>query len=217
MLKNGIISQSCSPFASPVILVGKKDLIWRLVIDFRGLNAIIEKNKYLIPVVDELLDELAGSKFFTSLDLCSGYHQICMKPEDEFKTAFRTHNGHYEYKVLPYGLTGAPATFQNTMNTILAPFLQKGVLVFIDDILVYNPKMEEHLKLVEQVFKILHHHQLKVKLSKCKFAKTKLNFLGHTISAEGVPTDESKIEIVRNWPTPQNIKDIRSFLGMVGY
>lgn len=170
-----------------------------------------------MPIIDELLDELAGSTWFTSLDLRAGYHQIRMKPEDEAKTAFKTHQGHYEWRVMAYGLTSAPATFQNTMNTILAPLLRRGVLVFIDDILVYSKTLEAHQQLLHQVLEILKQHHLKVKLSKCRFAQRSLMYLGHVISAAGVSTDEKNISAMRKWPRPSNIKEVRGFLGLAGY
>ena len=138
MLQKGWIQASTSPYSSPVLLVRKKTGDWRLCVDFRRLNALTKKNKYPLPIIEELLEELHGSSWFTSLDLCSGFHQICMVVGEEFKMAFQTHNGHYEYRVMPYGVTGGPAAFQTVMNLILAPLLRKCVVVFIDDILIYS-------------------------------------------------------------------------------
>jgi hypothetical protein len=145
LLQKGLIQQSTSPFASPVLLVKKKTEDWRLCVDFRKLNALTVKNKYPLPIIDELIDELSGSKWFTSLDLSSRFHQTRMAAGEEFKTAFQTHNGHYEYKVMPYGVTGGPGTFQGVMNEILAPLLRKFVVVFIDDVLIYSKSWEEHI------------------------------------------------------------------------
>jgi hypothetical protein len=171
LIAQGVIQPSASPFASPVLLVGKKDLTWRLCVDYRHLNALTIKNKYPLPVIDELLDELAGAQWFTSLDLRAGYHQIRMAEGEEYKTAFQTHHGHFEYKVMPYGVTGGPATFQGIMNDILAPMLRKFVLVFVDDILIYSKTLSEHARHLEAVLAILRENELKVKKSKCTFAK----------------------------------------------
>lgn len=217
MLENGIIQYSSSPFASPVLLVKKKDGEWRLCVDYRRLNAYTVKNKLPMPIIDEILDELFGATVFSKLDHRSGYHQIRIKQGDEYKTAFQTHSGHYEYKVMSFGLTGAPATFQEFMNFVLQPLLRKCVVVFLDDVLVYSRSIEEHIQHLRQVFQLLKTHELHLKLSKCSFAKNKLEFLGHVISGQGVATDPSKIQIVKNWPTPENVKDVRSFLGMAGY
>jgi transposase InsO family protein len=217
MLSNGIIQESSSPFASPVLLVKKKDGEWRLCVDYRKLNAYTVKNKFPMPVFDEIADELSGATIFSKLDHRAGYHQIRIQEGEEFKTAFQTHNGHYEYKVMPFGLTGAPATFQDFMNHILSPHLRKCVVVFLDDILVYSDTLEHHVNHLEQVFKILMQNQLKLKQSKCRFAQDKLEFLGHVISAKGIATDPTKVEVIRNWPTPSCVKDVRSFLGIAGY
>lgn len=212
-----MIQPSASPYASPALLVKKKSGEWRLCVHYRRLNALTIKNKYPLPVIEELLDELFGAEWFTSLDLRAGYHQICMEESDQHKTAFQTHSGHYEYKVMPYGVTGGPATFQHVMNTILAPLLRKCVVVFIDDILIYSTSWDEHLKHVAAVFELLHQHQFKVKLSKCLFAQKQLTYLGHVISAAGVATDPTKIINVQNWPTPTSVKELQSFLGLAGY
>lgn len=206
MLKTGVISHSSSPFGSPVLLVKKKDGTWRFRVDYRHLNAITVKDKHPLPLVDELLDELAGAKYFTKLDLKSGYHQIRLACFDEFKTAFKTHEGLYEFKVMPFGLTNAPATFQSIMNRMLTAYLRKFVLVFMDDILIYSSTLEEHGDHVRQVLQTLADHQFVVKASKCEFAQTKLEYLGHLISTEGVATEPSKISAVAAWPTPKSLK-----------
>jgi hypothetical protein len=175
LIKQGVLQLSACPFAAPALLVKKKDLTWRLCQDSRHLNAMTVKNKYPLPVIDELLDELAGAKWFTTLDLRAGYHQIRMAEEDVPKTAFQTHHGHFEYRVMPYGLTGAPATFQGVMNAVLAPGLRKYVLVFIDDILIYSASLQDHVKHVKMVFVMLATNQLKVKKSKCHFAQQQLS------------------------------------------
>jgi len=217
LLEQGVITHSNSGFASPVILVRKPDKTWRLVVDYRHLNALTVKGKYPLPVIDELLDELAGAKWFSKLDLKAGYHQICLAPGEEYKTAFQTHNGHYEFKVMAFGLTGAPTTFQYAMNAALAPFLRKFALVFFDDILIYSPTLEAHLKHIAAVLEIMQRDKWHVKLSKCDFAKQKIAYLDHVISAEGVSTDDSKITTIHEWPRPNTLKELRGFLGITGY
>ena len=188
MLRAGLIVPSTSPFSSPVLLVKKKDQTWRFCVDFRHLNAITVKNAYPLPIIDELLDELAGSEWFSKLDLKAGYHQIRLAEQDEPKTAFKTHQRQFQFKVLPYGVTGGPATFQSVINIVFRPLNRHGVLAFMDDILIHTKTYSQHLDTLRQVLQLLKENDLFAKRSKCSFAQREISYLGHTISGAGVAT-----------------------------
>ncbi|XP_015168562.1 uncharacterized protein [Solanum tuberosum] len=217
MLKQGIIRPSQSPFSSPVLLVPKSDGSWRMCIDYRELNAKTIKDKFPIPIIEELLEELFGAKYFSKLDLRQGYYQVRMKEDDVEKTGFRTHHGHFEFLVMPFGLTNAPSTFQSLVKEVFQLHLRKFILVFFDDILVYSRTWVEHMYHLRLVFKLLSDHHLFLKQSKCSFAQTEIAYLGHLITADGVSADSSKISAMTEWSKPTTLKGLRGFLGLTGY
>ncbi|XP_058754567.1 uncharacterized protein LOC131627728 [Vicia villosa] len=217
MLKQGIVQHSNSPFASPIILVRKKDDSWRLCVDFRRLNDFTIKDRFPIPLIEDLMDELHGATVFSKLDMRSGYHQLRMAHGEEHKTAFKTHNGHFEYLVMPFGLTNAPASFQALMNQVFQQFLRKFVIIFFDDLLVYSKSFEDHLAHIHLIFQTIRDNHLFLNKNKCAFAEPRVEYLGHFITKEGVSTDPAKILAVSSWPVPSTIKQLRGFLGLAGY
>lgn len=186
MLTERLIEDSTSPFSSPILLVKKKDGSWHFCTDYRALNAITMKDAFPIPAVDELLDELGVAKIFSKLDLRSGYHQVLLHPDDRYKTAFRTHHSHFQWLVMPFGLSNAPVTFQSLMNNIFKFAMRRYVLIFFYDILIYSIDWDTHVQHLEMVLKTLQQHQLYAKLSKFSFGLLQIDYLGHVVSANGV-------------------------------
>jgi hypothetical protein len=217
LLDKGFIRPSTSPWGCPALFVKKKDDSLRLCVDYRPLNVVTIKNKYSLPRIDVLFDQLVGAKVFSKIDLRSGYHQIKIRASDIPKTAFSTRYGLYEYLVMSFGLTNAPAYFMYLMNSVFMPELDKFVVVFIDDILVYSKNEDDHVKHLHTVLQRLRDHRLYAKLSKCDFWLREINFLGHTISQDGVSVDPEKVQEVMDWKPPTTVRQIRNFLGSAGY
>ena len=217
LLDKGFIRPSVSPWGAPVLFVKKKDGTLRMCIDYRQINKVTVKNKYPLPRIEDLFDQLKGAGVFSKIDLRSGYYQLRVKGGDVPKTAFRTRYGHYEFLVMPFGLTNAPAAFMDLMNRVFRPYVDQFVVVFIDDILVYSKDAQEHEQHLRIVLETLREKKLYAKLSKCDFWLKEVSFLGHIVSAEGIRVDPAKIEAVVNWKSPQNVTEVRSFLGLAGY
>jgi hypothetical protein len=206
-----------SPWGAPILFSEKKDGGLRLCTDYRDLNNVTIKNKYPLPWIDDLFDQLRSARVFSKLDLRAGYHQLKVREEDIEKTAFVSRYGHYEYTVVPYGLTNAPGVFMNLMNKLFMKYLDKFVVVFIDDILIFSKNKEEHAEHLRIVLQILRENQLYAKFTKCEFWLDQVAFLGHIVSGRGVEVDPSKIESVMSWNRPTSPTEIRSFLGLAGY
>jgi len=222
MLEQGIIQPSSSPWSSPVHLVPKKmdasgTRKWRMVIDYRKLNEKTVDDKYPLPQITEILDKLGRSQYFTTLDLCSGYHQIEMNSNDIQKTAFTTEQGHYEFTRMPFGLKNAPSTFQRVMDNVLRGIQNEKCAVYLDDIVVFSTSLQEHLERLRQVFERIRKTNLKIQLDKCEFLKKEVAYLGHVITASGVKPNPDKIKAVINYPIPKTQKEIKQFLGLIGY
>ncbi|GJY65263.1 putative reverse transcriptase domain-containing protein [Tanacetum coccineum] len=211
------IRPSSSPWGAPVLFVKKKDGSFRMCIDYRELNKLTVKNRYPLPRIDDLFDQLQGSSIYSKIDLRSGYHQLRVREQDIPKTAFRTRYGHYEFQVMPFGLTNAPAVFMDLMNRVCKPYLDKFVIVFIDDILIYSKNEKEHEEHLKAILGLLKEEKLYAKFSKCDFWIPKVQFLGHVIDSQGIHVDPAKIESIKDWASPKTPTEIRQFLGLAGY
>jgi hypothetical protein len=213
----GYIRPSSSPWGAPVLFVQKKDGSQRMCVDYRSLNDVTIKNKYMLPCIDDLFDQMRGARVFSKIDLRSGYHQMKIRPSDIPKTAFSTRYGLYEFTVMSFGLTNAPAYFMNLMNKVLMEYLDKFIVVFIDDILIYSKSDSEHEEHLRMVLQKLLDNQLYAKFTKCDFWLDEVHFLGHIISKGGIAVDPAKVTAIMGWKTPSTVSEIRSFLGLAGY
>ncbi|KAJ9544791.1 hypothetical protein OSB04_024498 [Centaurea solstitialis] len=217
LLDKGFIRPNSSPWGALVLFVKKKDGSFRMCIDYRELNKITIKNRYPLPRIDDLFDQLQGATYFSKIDLRSGYHQMRVREEDIAKTAFRTRYGHYEFLVMPFGLTNAPAVFMDLMNRVCRPYLDKFVIVFIDDILIYSQSKEDHEQHLRLILELLKAEKLYDKFSKCEFWIREVHFLGHVVNKEGIHVDPAKIEAIKKWEAPKTPTEIRQFLGLAVY
>jgi hypothetical protein len=217
LLAKGFIRPSRSPWASPVLFVEKKDKSKRLCVDYRALNQVIIKNKYSLPRIEVLFEQLRGAQVFSKIDLNFGYHQLRIHEEDIEKTAFCTRYGHYEFIVMSFGLTNAPAAFMEAMNRMLHEFLDDFVVVFLDDILIYSKTEAEHGQHLRLVLGALRKNQFYDKLKKCAFWLSEVAFLGHVINQQGIAVDPKNVAAVVEWKRPSSVSEIRSFLGLAGY
>ncbi|CAA0832654.1 Uncharacterized mitochondrial protein AtMg00860, partial [Striga hermonthica] len=213
----GFIRPSVSPWGAPVLFVKKKDGSMRMCIDYWDLNRLTVKNKYPLPRTEDLFDQLRGASVFSKIDLRSGYHQLKIREADVAKTAFLTRYGHYEFVVMPFGLSNAPAVFIDLMNRVFHTFLDQFVIVFIDDILVYSSSPEQHEEHLRTVLETLQREKLYAKFSKCEFWLDQVALLGHIVTSRGIEVDPNKIEAVRNWSKPRNATEVRNFLGLAAY
>jgi len=216
-LRRGFIRPSQSPAGYPILFVPKKDGSLRLCVDYRKLNDITIKNRYPLPLIDELREQTSQAKIFTKLDIKEAYHQVRIKEGEEWKTAFRTRYGHYEYTVMPFGLTNAPASFQSLINNVLRPYLDKFVVAYLDDILIYSKDEQEHVEHVRKVLEALRERKLRLKLPKCEFGVTRVEFLGYIIEPGQISMDPKKVDSIAEWPTPTKTREVQSFLGTANY
>ncbi|MCG7870381.1 MAG: RNA-directed DNA polymerase, partial [Candidatus Thiodiazotropha taylori] len=216
-LKSGVIRESSSPWASPLVYVRKKDGGTRPCVDYRKLNALSKADAYPLPRTDDCLEALGGSTLFSCLDLQSGYWQIEVDEADKQKTAFVCRKGLYEYNTMPFGLSGAPATFQRCMELVMRGLQWSDVIIYLDDLIIHAKSFEEHLRRLDQVFTRLGMAGLKLKSSKCNLLQREVVFLGHVVTEQGLKPDVSKIKCIKEWPVPKTLRDVRSFIGFCSY
>ena len=216
MLDADVIRRSRSPWSFPVVIVDKKDGSKRFCVDFRKLNQVTKKNSYRLSLIDDILALLGKAKYFTSLDLKSGYWQVAMDEQDKEKTAFACHKGLFKFNVMPFGLSNAPAVFQELMSVVLQG-CNNFATAYLDDIMIFSSTLEEHLEHLNIIFGKLRQHNLKLKLKKCSFLKIETNYLGFVISENGIKPDEKKVEAIRSLPVPTCVREVRSFIGMCSY
>jgi len=217
MIEAGVREPSCSPWTSNIVVVCKKDGSLRFCVDYRKLNSVTRRDAYPLPRIDSCLDALAGAWFFSAFDLRANYHQVPMDMKDADKTTFIVRTGTYRFRRVPFGLCNAGSTFQRVMDLALNGLNFNMCLVYLDDIIVFSATVEEHLNRLRKIFDRLRAANLKLKSSKCSLMRSEVKFLGHVVSEEGVATDPTKIEVVKDWPTPNEVRDVRSFLGLASY
>lgn len=217
LIEMGHIRESTSPWGALVLFAPKKDRTLRMCIDYQGLNKLTERNEFPLPRIDELLDQLLGAKYFTTLDLDMAYHQIRIKPEDIPKTGFTCSEGHYEFTVMTFGFTNAPATFQTLMTRVFKAHLGKFIIVYLNNILIFSKTWEEHERHVRAALQLLRENKLYVKKKKCTFGATEVEYLGYVVNDEGIKTNPKKIEAMTKWLIPQGVRELRMFLGLCNF
>ena len=217
MLEQGVVTPLHSPWASPIVLVAKKDGSTRFCVDYRKFNAITKMDVHPLPQIDDSLDQLAGSSYFSTLDLASGYWQVGTSEESQEKTAFVTWNGLYEFKVMPFGLCNAPATFQCLMEKVFSGAVREKCLIYLDDILVMRQTIDEHIENLRMVFDCLLKAGLRLKPGKCKLARKQVEYLGYVVSSSGISADPAKVSAFQGFPRPTELKALRAFLRLMSY